>query len=1340
MNYWNQFRPVWVFICFNTIFLVGIGSHLNARNVTNSNKEDADYIFKIYQELENSVLSTILEISKNISTKKKFNEASLPTSVDFMCAVSTQLSQKNCTDIGGGNYTANYDFIINWESAPSGENINIVVNGVEVSSIDPSTSISPDTVTFTLTADGVGQDSIITFFETTTSCSDTMILKSPTPCPPVIGGCTNTESLAIGPPIMAQEIADGSISIDTEFDIVETNLGVVQTMGLHYQNVNIPAGAMITSASIQFETFNTSNVNPINILIEGHAIDDAAPFSTSTPFDITSRTRTTNSVSWSPTDWLVANEIGSNQQTPNLVTIIQEIINRPGWNANQNLAFIFSGSGRRSAASQAVLNIEYESDGDCDVGTTCALVENDEIVGTVWEDYNFDGQLNETNPLGVQGVSVRLYDCIGNLVGTTYTNNFGNYEFTGLTTQKYSVVFNLPESIACWAQPTHAGVDNGTLVQFTNPGTCASLGLSNPANFCEVDPLIGLSCFSEGAYDNLSVINDPAIITLPHDADGHHFTGTMKTTDYQGVILDSIGEIGAVYGLAWQSTQQRMYLGAFHKRFSGFGPAGPDAIYQYDLTGNQTGIIELDAIIGNTNTAGADEHDFVTTNNGEIMDLGTGNASFDGAGKLSFGDLEMSPDMTTLYTVNLFDRKIYALDVADGIAANTSLINSWDTPDPTGTGIHRPFALKFHKGRLWVGIVTEDAANAYVYALDIASNTFNLELSFPLNYDRQQAIGGNADGMDAESDWQSWVSDADLTTYFIDGRDIAYPQPMLTDIEFDGEAMILGFRDRFGDQAGSQSYFNNADAGTSTFTWATTGGDILYACYTGYEYVIESGNSGSCIGVSGLPNSGPGGEEYYHWDYYHFDADWNPLTVSGGFHWEITQGALLQIPGQDYVHTTAMNPFSDYSGGIVRLNNTTGRREGITPSDKSLFSDLIGGYTIYETGDFISSPPPNTNRTFGKANGLGDLEAFCQPAPLEIGNYVWHDSLRNGLQDACEKGIDSMIVQLYDATGDLVGQDTTFKGEYYFNQYNVDTMGLNPDGSPASGNWTGMEYSKNYYLVFGNQQYSNHFFEIGQENYNGLTVANVNSNGDENIDSDIDSMDLSLALGQMPAGFPVLPITTASNGVGNHRYDIGLIRVYDYGDLPDLADGTTGVTDYETAEANGGPSHQIISGLFLGDTVDIDMDGFPDIDALGDDNDNVDDEDGIAIFPSLDLAPGGSLKLPFRVTNTTGDTAYLEAWIDWNGDGDFDELNEMVIDLKDNEDGIFPSYTTIDMPTDAIKDTKVGFRIRLSNENNMTPYGRVNSGEIEDYLLIIGCPETICVPIEIQIKTEINKE
>jgi hypothetical protein len=85
----------------------------------------------------------------------------------------------------------------------------------------------------------------------------------------------------------------------------------------------------------------------VSLVIQGQASDDAAIFSTSTG-DISNRPRTGASVNWSPPAWS-AGQAGAAQRTPDIKSIIQQIVNRPGWSSGNDLAIILTGSGRRTA-------------------------------------------------------------------------------------------------------------------------------------------------------------------------------------------------------------------------------------------------------------------------------------------------------------------------------------------------------------------------------------------------------------------------------------------------------------------------------------------------------------------------------------------------------------------------------------------------------------------------------------------------------------------------------------------------------------------------------------------------------------------------------------------------------------------------------------------------------------------------------------------------------------------------------------------------------------------------------------------------------------------------------
>lgn len=161
----------------------------------------------------------------------------------------------------------------------------------------------------------------------------------------------------------AEESAGGAPGL-TSSDLEIVTDASVQTIGLRYPGVDVPHGATITSAFLQFQVDETTNV-ATNLVIESDASDDAANFTTAFG-NISSRTRTTSSITWSPPAWNTVNEQDLDQRTPDLSAIIQEVVDRSGWGSGQALAFIITGSGERVAesfdgtqAAAALLHIEY---------------------------------------------------------------------------------------------------------------------------------------------------------------------------------------------------------------------------------------------------------------------------------------------------------------------------------------------------------------------------------------------------------------------------------------------------------------------------------------------------------------------------------------------------------------------------------------------------------------------------------------------------------------------------------------------------------------------------------------------------------------------------------------------------------------------------------------------------------------------------------------------------------------------------------------------------------------------------------------------------------------------
>ena len=161
----------------------------------------------------------------------------------------------------------------------------------------------------------------------------------------------------------AEEKPSGSMSL-TSSDIELVFDGSDQTVGMRFNAVTIPPGAAITNAYIQFQV-DEANSEATSLVIEGEATDNATTFSGSSG-NISSRSRTASFVSWSPVPWTTVGLAGPDQQTPNIASIIQEIVNRPGWSSGNSLVVIITGTGHRTAeafdgvASAApLLHVDY---------------------------------------------------------------------------------------------------------------------------------------------------------------------------------------------------------------------------------------------------------------------------------------------------------------------------------------------------------------------------------------------------------------------------------------------------------------------------------------------------------------------------------------------------------------------------------------------------------------------------------------------------------------------------------------------------------------------------------------------------------------------------------------------------------------------------------------------------------------------------------------------------------------------------------------------------------------------------------------------------------------------
>ena len=163
---------------------------------------------------------------------------------------------------------------------------------------------------------------------------------------------------------------------------------------------------------------------------------------------------------------------------------------------------------------------------------------------------------------------------------------------------------------------------------------------------------------------------------------------------------------------------------------------------------------------------------------------------------------------------------------------------------------------------------------------------------------------------------------------------------------------------------------------------------------------------------------------------------------------------------------------------------------------------------------------------------------------------------------------------------------------------------------------------------------------------------------------------------------------------------------YDWGDAPDPT--------YPTYALSNGAVHRIVPNLFLGASIDPEPNGQPDLNALGDDNDGNDDEDGVLF--GTPWIPGQ----PTTITVTASAPGLLSIWVDWNVDGGWAESIDYVI--ADQALVAGPNGVSFYVPNSATYNADTFMRVRYSTVGGLAYVGMAPDGEVEDYKVHIDEP------------------
>ena len=287
----------------------------------------------------------------------------------------------------------------------------------------------------------------------------------------------------------------------------------------------------------------------------------------------------------------------------------------------------------------------------------------------------------------------------------------------------------------------------------------------------------------------------------PSPASMIRFRDTERNDPGQHETLAKLSETGTLLGAAFDNRRSTIYAASYLKYDGLTSPAGPDAIYSYDL-GSGT--------LAHVGTLPAGGHKPLGDHRNMKL-----------IGKAGLGDIDIDPESDTLLVVNLLDRQIYQLSLPDGAVITSFPIGSAAEP---WAADGRPLGLAIREGWVYHGVVDsrESAPKAeiphgYIYRSRPDGTEMAQVAQFSFDYPRRAVP------------WRKWERvPPDASLY-------APPvgQPMIADIEFatDG-AMVIGLRDRAMDMHNGEFYYDHSPQG-----------DVLHGDREGDHWSVQTGLS-----------------------------------------------------------------------------------------------------------------------------------------------------------------------------------------------------------------------------------------------------------------------------------------------------------------------------------------------------------------------------------------------------------------------------------------------------------------------------------------------------------------
>ena len=521
---------------------------------------------------------------------------------------------------------------------------------------------------------------------------------------------------------------------------------------------------------------------------------------------------------------------------------------------------------------------------------------------------------------------------------------------------------------------------------------------------------IGIAAPSYGNYSYLTATYAETVI----DSRQGQKPSVMNVSKGGASTALTLNQVGAVYGMAYDSGVvtgvRRVFLGAFARRFTRFGPGGPGAIYEYNLATG--GYRQIATVPGVT----VDGHSTLYPGLPANYRTNYDNWMQPWVGRSSLGDLEMGSGGAYLYVTDLQNRRVLAANMQSA-NPNATWQVLYQSP-----GNRIPFALKFapainptEPAYLAIGEIDPVSLHAYV----IFRNASNGSLWTAIDQDlRASSIWNRLQRSTEPNGWWPWE---DLP----DNNSVFRPMPLLAGLAFtqNRAAVVLGFRDRFADQY--KQYDSGEDLRDMVGIWAT--GDTLTYRWSGSAYVMQT------AGFQNPPDSDCGNVAWpASSDYFRDSSYFGGKDECGQPHAETHMGAVqimpngAQWPPNEELVTTALDPLQGDSNGVTWFNINPYQRDA-TAAVTALVNDGLW-----------------------KSATIGDITPLADFA--YVGARAWNDSNANGVQDVGEAPIANVVTELIDTRNGSVATSarTGADGWVYF----VVQPNVSYTIRPASSNWS----------------------------------------------------------------------------------------------------------------------------------------------------------------------------------------------------------------------------------------------------------------------------------------------